>query len=79
MSRIQKIVDETNVILNTEKPSKQVLAVGVEINQKYIEYLEWLEEQDLSDTNGVTVVVDCKTVRFLDMDSFSRWVAEHTS
>ncbi len=54
---IQQIVNETNQILNSEQPTKRVLAVGIEINQLYLEYLEWLEEQDLSIENGVTVNV----------------------
>jgi hypothetical protein len=74
---IQQIVNETNQILHSEPPTKRVLAVGIEINQRYLEYLEWLEEQDLSTENGVTVNVDGQKIRFPDMDKFANWITEN--
>jgi hypothetical protein len=56
--------------------SKKVLAVGVDINQRYTEYLDELLDCDLSEPEGVTVNVDGKKIHFPSAENFSAWLAE---
>ena len=78
---IQQIVNETNETLaqlrGTEGFTKQVLAVGIEINQRYTEYLDALLDSDLSQPEGVTVVVDGKKIHFRNDEDFQNWLAEN--
>jgi hypothetical protein len=78
---IQQIVNEANQILARAQQagqlSKRVLAVGIEINQRYSEYLEQLETADLHIQTGITVTVDGKTIRFQNDNDFSEWLAEN--
>lgn len=78
---IQQIVIDTNPTIHKlheeGKLTKQVLAVGIEINQRYSEYLESLETADFKIQTGVTVNVEGKTVHFKTSDDFSNWLAEH--
>lgn len=80
---IQQIVNETNHILAQAQAagqlSKRILAVGIEINQLYSEYLEELETADLHIQTGVTAEVDGRVIRFKDNADFSAWLAEHTT
>ena len=73
---IQQIVDTANAILEQDKPTKQMLAVGIEINQRYTEYLDELLDGDLSQPEGVTVAVDGKTIHFPTSEAFANWLAE---
>ena len=78
---IQQIVNETNGKLaelrGTEQFTKQVLAVGIEINQRYTEYLDALLDSDLSQPAGVTVQVDGQKIHFRTDEDFSNWIAEN--
>ena len=78
---IQQIVNETNQILAQAQAagqlSKRVLAVGIEINQRYSEYLEQLEMSDLHIQTGVTVTVDGKKIHFQNDNDFSAWLEEN--
>lgn len=74
---IQQIVDTANAILKQEKPTKQMLAVGIEINQRYTEYLDELLDGELSQPEGVTVAVDGKTIHFPTSEAFANWLAEN--
>jgi predicted RNA-binding protein Jag len=55
--------------------SERALAIAVECNQRYIEYLD-----DLLDTihvnSNVTVYVDGKKIKFQNADSMAAWIAE---
>lgn len=78
---IQQIVNEANDKLaqlrGTEGFTKRVLAVGIEINQRYTEYLDSLLDGDLSQPDGVTVEVDGKTIHFPTSEAFQNWLAEN--
>lgn len=80
---IQQIVNETNRIIrqaeSQDQLSKRVLAVGIEINQLYSEYLEKLETADFNIQTGVTVEIDGKTVHFKNDADFSEWLVGHLS
>lgn len=73
---IQQIVNETNNIL-AQGASKRMLAVGIEIHQRYTEYLDALLDSDLSQPEGVTIQVDGKTIHFPTSEAFSNWLAEN--
>ena len=72
---IQQIVNETNDLLG-QGASKRMLAVGIEINQRYTEYLDALLDGDLSQPEGVTVEVDGQKIHFRTTDDFANWLAE---
>ena len=78
---IQQITTQTNKTLaglrGTPEFTKRVLAVGIEINQRYTEYLDELLDSDLSQPKGVTVEVDGRKIHFPDNDSFTAWLAEN--
>lgn len=76
---IQQMVNEANKILSGEEiKTKRLIAIGIEINQRYYEYLDGLLEEDLAvKDNGVTIVVEGKKVHFQNVDSFSEWLAEN--
>lgn len=77
---IEQIVRQTNALVSemcdTGKPDKRVLAVAVEINQKYLEYLEELENAVLPVHSGIDVELDGQIVHFRSFDAFSNWLAE---
>lgn len=78
---IQQIVNETNKTIHKLHEegalTKQILAVGIEINQRYSEYLEALETADFQIQTGVTVEVNGQRVHFKNNDDFAAWVAEN--
>lgn len=77
---IQSIVAQTNQLVaqmnDTGKPDKRVLAVAVEINQRYLEYLEELESMPSLVHVGVDVEINGQIIHFDSLDDFSSWVAE---
>lgn len=81
--KIQQIVNQTNQILAQAQEagqlSKRVLAVGIEINQRYSEYLEQLETSDLHIQNGITVTVGGKKIHFKNDNDFSAWLTENVT
>lgn len=78
---IRQIVNEANGKLaqlrGTDGFTKRVLAVGIEINQRYTEYLDSLLDGDLSQPDGVTVEVDGKIIHFPTNNDFANWLAEN--
>lgn len=77
---IQQLVEDVNkdiyILRESGQLEKRVLAVGIEMNQRFIEYLDELEISPLHIQNGVDVDVDGKIIRFKNMDDFSEWVLE---
>ena len=71
---IQQNVRETSK-LAFENADSKTLAVIVNMNQLYIEYLDELETAPLETKSGeVTVKVDGKTIRFRNVEDFSSWI-----
>lgn len=81
MSEIQNNIKAINTtvqnMVESGKTDKRVIAIAVEMNQLYLEYLDELADLDLPLVNGVTVDLDGQAVRFRDIQSFSAWLAEH--
>lgn len=79
---IEQIVRESNSMIGAMlNRDKRILAIGIEINQRYFEYLEELENA-LTDGriqigNSVTVIVDGKKIKFKNTDDFSNWLSEN--
>jgi hypothetical protein len=58
-----------------ENADSKTLALIVDMNQLYIEYLDELETAPLETKFGeVTVKVDGKTIRFRNVEDFSSWI-----
>lgn len=78
---IQTIVEDANKTIHDLQESgglsKRILAVGIEINQRYLEYLDDLETADLGVSNGVRVEVDGQVIQFKNTDDFAAWLAEN--
>jgi hypothetical protein len=77
---IQQIVDESNgkiyKLREGGELTKKVLAVGIEINQRYTEYLDAILDSDLSQPEGVTVNIDGQKIYFPSQQAFADWIAE---
>jgi hypothetical protein len=73
---IQQIVNETAAMLK-DNPTKKMLAVGIEIHQRYTEYLDALLDSDLSQPEGVTIELDGQKTHFPTQDAFTNWLVEH--
>lgn len=79
---IEQIVLESNFILkNTKNPDPSTLAIGAEINQNFIDYLDELDDGllsgEISIQTEVYVVVDGTKIRFKDTDGFTNWLSEN--
>lgn len=76
--RIQDTVKNTNRIMAQAQEegylSKRLLAVGIEINQLYSEYLQDLE---IEIKTGVTVAIDGQKIHFRNDEDFTNWLAEN--
>lgn len=79
---IDDTVRQANQIVENMRASgrndKRVLAVAVEINQLYLEYLEEVETGPIPVHKGVYVEVDGQVIHFKDSEDFARWCAERT-
>lgn len=81
---ISEIVNESNALLaGITNPDKRILAIGIEINQRYVDYLDELEDALINGhiriESGVTVALDGRTIKFKDTHDFSNWLSEHTT
>ena len=54
----------------------RLLAMAVEINQRFIEYLEEVKKHISFCDEGVTVDVDGQRIHFQNRDDFASWLAE---
>ncbi len=55
--------------------SSREIAIALEANQAYIEYLDWLKD-NLSVDGSVIVETGGTRIRFNNEDDFSNWLAE---
>lgn len=77
-TRVENVTQMIRHLAENKQLEKRVLAVGVEMNRRYLEYLEELETSALPITNGVDVEVEGCVIHFQNMDDFSGWLAENT-
>jgi hypothetical protein len=54
-----------------------MIAVALEANQLYVEYLDELKDRDPAFETSITVKVDNQNIRFNDDDGFAKWLAEN--
>lgn len=53
-----------------------MVAVALEANQLYIEYLDGLKYLTTDQNSSVTVKVDEKTIRFKNVEGLADWLSE---
>ncbi len=72
---IDKQVREITESVMSSNPSAREIAVAIEANQMYADYLEQVLDAPAGD-NGVMVSVDGTLIRFKDTEDFSSWLVE---
>lgn len=77
-TNVQNVNRNIHALHEAGKLEKRVLAVGIEMNQRYLEYLEELETAPLQVANGINIEVDGSIIHFDDMESFSSWLSEQS-
>ena len=55
--------------------SSREIAVAIEAEQAYIDYLDWLKD-NLSVDTSVTIEVDGTRIKFKNDDDFADWLSE---
>jgi hypothetical protein len=73
---IGAINDTVRRMLDAGKPDPLVLAVAIEANQQYYEYLDELID-GVETCASVTVQVDGRTIRFPDIESVAQWITSN--
>jgi hypothetical protein len=63
-------------VLMSESPSTREIAVSIEANQSYMDYLDWLKDNIPPQDGSVTIEVDGKRIKFQSVENFSEWLAE---
>ncbi len=56
--------------------SSRDIAIALEANQAYIDYLDWLKDNTTFD-ESVTIEVGGTRIKFKNDDDFSNWLVEH--
>jgi hypothetical protein len=56
--------------------SSREVAVAIEANQAYIDYLEWLKDNLPTGDETVMIEVDGTRIVFKNEDDFANWLAE---
>lgn len=75
---IESNVREINkTVSGIENPSQKILAIAIEANQRFIEYLEELETSPLNICAGVTVKAEEKTIKFLSIEEIVEWITSN--
>lgn len=72
---IEQIVREANAV-DLDDIDARSLGVLIEINQRFLEYLDSLELANLKICPEVIVKVDSTAVKFSNEDKFSDWLSE---
>lgn len=73
---MEAILQELNELAFAGELNCRDFAMVMEANQRYIEYLEWLETLPLKNSN-IILHWDDNTVRFTTIDDMADWLAEH--
>lgn len=76
---MQAVLEELNLLAFTGKLNSRDMALVMEANQRYTEYLEWLETMPLVVNTNLTLEVDGKRVRFQTIDNMASWLSENIS
>lgn len=63
------------IAIGRENGDSRSLAVAIEAQQRWIEYLELLESLPLDTDASLTVRVDGKTIRFNSSEEMAKWIA----
>ena len=71
--QVKQIVDG---VLQSERPSSREIAVVLEANQRYIDYLDWLKDNIPPQDGSVTIEVDGTRIKFQNAEIFASWLAE---
>jgi hypothetical protein len=56
--------------------SSRDVAIAIEAQQAYIEYLDWIKDNIPPQDGTVTIEVDGTRIVFKNEDDFSNWLAE---
>ena len=74
---MEAILSELNALAFAGKLNSRDLALVMEANQRYTEYLEWLETMPLVVNTNLTLEVDGQRVRFQTIDNMASWLSEN--
>jgi hypothetical protein len=75
LPEIERTVREANQV-DLDQLDPRSLGLLIEINQRFIEYLDALEIADFKICTSVTAKVDGTSVRFPNTEQFSDWLSE---
>ena len=73
--QVNQITADTLRRVSDGQADSRELAVALEANQRYIEYIDWLKD-NISAGTSVTVLVDEQAVKFDDTNALAEWLAE---
>lgn len=79
MFTFQTPIDEqVNQIVSAvyDGASSRDVAIAIEAQQAYIEYLDWIKDNIPPQDGTVTIEVDGTRIVFKNEDDFSNWLAE---
>lgn len=65
-----------NNVLQNESPSSREIAVALEANQRYIDYLDWLKDNIPPQDESIVIEVNGMRIKFQNTDDFSNWLSE---
>lgn len=74
--QVRQITDDTFSRASEGLVTNREIAVAVEANQAYIDYLDWLKDNIQPIDLSVTVEVNKTQIKFKNVDDFSNWLAE---
>ena len=76
---IDTIVKDMIARAHADGADPKTIAMAVEANQLYYEYLDWLKDYEWELDGSITVEVNGTRVKFENTDTFSSWLAEQVS
>jgi hypothetical protein len=72
----KQIVSDTLLRGSNGEASSREIAIALEANQSYIDYLDWLKDNMPPIDESVTIDVEGTRIKFQNADDFSDWLAE---